>query len=702
MKNKRIISSFIAICSSVMIGTATLTASAAGAYDIEKDAWKFLNTSNSFGYSYSFTEQDGETHRSRLTNVDRRIANDLISSHFMGSCYGMSVTSILASYGLIDYNDYTEGADSLYTMSAVETPDDMPSDEIQSLINYYVALQATEEVRQYAAYSMLEQSDAERFQQLVQNAEEGTPSLVCYYGKNESGDLFGHAIVVYGVEYGQFESDFSDKTFTGRLLVYNCNTGAETSYIYFDNEKTWETENCSSEDGGRINLVISDISLLNNKGLLRGTEKYNNDRDFLAMLSVKSLLPTQNVNKISFANGKWETIDSTEGEIIKFPTFLGDVPQIYTDTYVLKDSESGYVFSTDVLATMNLEMNYQDCLMLADVNAANQVVFDPSGYIEMTGDTPYGFEMAMNDGYYNGSWYSFRIDQNTDTKHSALMRTDEGYILSSDNLNGTVITTCNGEKVFKRQIIVDSKLNLDSILIFEKTDGSIDYAADLDKNGSYETVLHEIATGDANNNGVLDVADVVLLQKWLLAVPDTHLPYWQLVDMNYDNRLDVFDLCLQKRALLKARNEVPPPFNEAETSQWDMLNIDYDESYDNITATALQSTYTTDTTEISCDIRNHNKGKGFFYFPIPFLEKYDNGEWIQIYNADPSLTSQYYDGYSLCGIAYHEHDDIEFGCRLKIFTKNLFPSLKEGHYRFKIYTAKNILYAEFDVVAAEQ
>ena len=50
MKNKRIISSFIAVCSSIMIGTATLTASAAGAYDIEKDAWKFLNTSNSFGY----------------------------------------------------------------------------------------------------------------------------------------------------------------------------------------------------------------------------------------------------------------------------------------------------------------------------------------------------------------------------------------------------------------------------------------------------------------------------------------------------------------------------------------------------------------------------------------------------------------------------------------------------------------------------
>lgn len=702
MKNKRMISSFIAVCSSIMIGTASLTASAAGAYDIETDAWMFLNTSNSFGYSYSFTEQDGEIHRALLTNVDRRIANDLISSQFMGSCYGMAVTSILASYGLIDYNAYTEGADSLYTMSDVETPDDMPSDEIQSLINYYVALQSTEEIRQYAAYSMLEQSDAERFQQLVKNAEDGTPSLVCYYGKNESGDLYGHAIVVYGVEYGQFKSDFSDNSFTGRLLVYNCNIGAETSYIYFNDDKTWETENCSSEEGGRINLVISDVALLNNKGLLGGTESYNNDHDFLAMLSVKSLMPTKNVNRITFDNGKWQAIDSTEGEIIKFSSFLGDVPQIYTDTYVLKDSESGYVLSTDDLCTMNLEMNYQDCLMLADVNAANQIVFDPSGYIEMNGDTSYGFEFAMNDGYYNGSWYSFRIDQNKNTKHSALRRTDEGYILESDQLNGTQITTCNSQRVFGRSISIDPSLNLDSILIFEKADGNIDLAADLDKNGSYETVLHEPATGDANNNGVLEVADVVLLQKWLLAVPDTHLENWEAVDMNYDNRLNVFDLCLLKRALLSAKNEAPPSFNDAETSQWDMLNIDYAESYDNITATALQTTYSSDTTEIVCELKNHNKGKGFFFFPIPFLERFNNGNWEQIYNADSSIVYQYYDGYSLCGIAHHEHDDWEFGTQLKIQTKNLFPTLKEGHYRFKIYTAKNILYAEFDVVDAEQ
>ena len=56
--------------------------------------------------------------------------------------------------------------------------------------------------------------------------------------------------------------------------------------------------------------------------------------------------------------------------------------------------------------------------------------------------------------------------------------------------------------------------------------------------------------GDCNNDGSFNVADVVLLQKWLLAVPDTHLENWKAADLCEDDRLDVFDLCLMKRELV--------------------------------------------------------------------------------------------------------------------------------------------------------
>ncbi len=56
--------------------------------------------------------------------------------------------------------------------------------------------------------------------------------------------------------------------------------------------------------------------------------------------------------------------------------------------------------------------------------------------------------------------------------------------------------------------------------------------------------------GDVNADGALTVADVVALQKWLLAVPDVTLADWKAGDLCEDDRLDVFDLCLMKRELL--------------------------------------------------------------------------------------------------------------------------------------------------------
>lgn len=56
--------------------------------------------------------------------------------------------------------------------------------------------------------------------------------------------------------------------------------------------------------------------------------------------------------------------------------------------------------------------------------------------------------------------------------------------------------------------------------------------------------------GDVNADGAFNVADVVLLQKWLIAVPDTELTDWKAADLYEDDRLDVFDLCMIKQILI--------------------------------------------------------------------------------------------------------------------------------------------------------
>lgn len=60
--------------------------------------------------------------------------------------------------------------------------------------------------------------------------------------------------------------------------------------------------------------------------------------------------------------------------------------------------------------------------------------------------------------------------------------------------------------------------------------------------------------GDVNGDSSFNVSDVVLLQKWLLAVPNTNLKNRNAADFCKDNVLNVFDLCLMKRALIEKQD----------------------------------------------------------------------------------------------------------------------------------------------------
>ena len=57
--------------------------------------------------------------------------------------------------------------------------------------------------------------------------------------------------------------------------------------------------------------------------------------------------------------------------------------------------------------------------------------------------------------------------------------------------------------------------------------------------------------GDVNSDGSFNVSDLVLLQRWLLAKPDTELKNWQAGDLCEDGSLDVFDLCVMRKKLIE-------------------------------------------------------------------------------------------------------------------------------------------------------
>ena len=71
------------------------------------------------------------------------------------------------------------------------------------------------------------------------------------------------------------------------------------------------------------------------------------------------------------------------------------------------------------------------------------------------------------------------------------------------------------------------------------------------------TVITEkppVNTGDVNADGKVNLADVVLLQKWLLGVPETKLADWQAGDLHADGVLNGFDLCLLRHTATSSGN----------------------------------------------------------------------------------------------------------------------------------------------------
>ena len=61
-------------------------------------------------------------------------------------------------------------------------------------------------------------------------------------------------------------------------------------------------------------------------------------------------------------------------------------------------------------------------------------------------------------------------------------------------------------------------------------------------------------TGDVNDDGEFNVADLVLFQKWLLGSADAKLINWKAADFCNNDVLNVFDLCLMRKTLFKTVN----------------------------------------------------------------------------------------------------------------------------------------------------
>lgn len=137
-------------------------------------------------------------------------------------------------------------------------------------------------------------------------------------------------------------------------------------------------------------------------------------------------------------------------------------------------------------------------------------------------------------------------------------------------------------------------------------------------------------------------------------------------------------------------NADPPAITDEDRSLNEVLQIDEDSSYDGLYAESHSPVYKLDDEFISCKIINKHFGKGFYFYEIPFIEKKVDGNWIRLFNNSDRIDNA---EWFFCGV--QDKKDISYTADVRIKLDDVEPEVDQGDYRFVIFTAENVLYADF-------
>lgn len=135
--------------------------------------------------------------------------------------------------------------------------------------------------------------------------------------------------------------------------------------------------------------------------------------------------------------------------------------------------------------------------------------------------------------------------------------------------------------------------------------------------------------GDVNDDGQFNISDVVVLQKWILAVPNTNLVNWKAADLCEDEQLNVFDLCLMKRLLVSADNLCA---NEDNWTSW----------VDTSTGADGEMTYTSNGVKMQVNAGGEYEWNAQFYYEGITLEQGATYKISFDYKADSEQSTSFH------------------------------------------------------------
>lgn len=492
------------------------------------NAWAILNVKEHMGETYMMLDEDSEKLDTVLKNTEKYAVDKLQSKEWSGACYGFTVTSVLSAYGCIPYEAYALNDDVTptclsdiglpYISDTAEAKDVVVPDRAKSLINYYMQLQFTDPHRQLSAWQMYTYTEEERVQQLLHLTEQGIPVVTNFFyfkGEKENGRV-GHSVVAYAIEDCDFEWDY--KHYDKKICLYDPNgpmkiaddglkDGLERlDQIYVNTEDySWALPlyNVSSEDGASLTSLCADANLLNEGGLLSGTEAYTTDNPFIGVMTTNWLEGGYTLHKAEAADGM---LTATEAADFKqTDNFYPDSIASAMQNFLTEDVQDAYILELESPQELEAFMYYEDSIQRVQADSTSRVAVSPDGFSEMIGDnTAYTFEMVWNEGFYTGSWYDFTVSGTANT--ASLQKTEEGFLLTADNLQNVTAVGSNDSITASLTFSIDAG----SVLLHEVDETTIGAAIDTDGDGTYETPVVKgvnLVIGDLNGDDIANSVD---------------------------------------------------------------------------------------------------------------------------------------------------------------------------------------------------
>lgn len=539
-------------------------------YTFGVDDYSFLNSSKYFNNDYYHISDEYKKIYENLDNKhyesikNRTQIKSGEKDKWSGSCYGLACLEILVKSGKISPESVYSEAESLY-----QIPVPKENEEVESLINFYHLQQFTEYGEKKLSAIAGITSAEERVNLAIAAAEKaqesGKPALLVFdYSKNKSSNsMEAHAVVIFGIEHGEFPIASSGVTYDSRILISDSNTFGfnDECCMYFDSEThEWEIpyynkgmDYCNSSKKGKektaqIKYVTDDTDFMD---FMHLSEKLpDTDEPSYANISINSA--ASDIGEISYYGESTGGINAAEEvELIYHGGAIGDTSDAEEDketvNALLLNTEASYEYDSKGISDFETVLDYPESRLEADVTNGSFAVYVPDKSVSFEGkNSSYNLSMILNEGYHPTDWYKIEVSgDKADTGEITV--TDEGYVFKSDSLkNGVSIEVSNKESKANLDLYTVS----DEILIYQLSEYRIGIKLDTDNDGIFETKYTPSYLGDANNDNIVSIADAVRLQKYLLNEESIEKKEHIALDINMDGMVDVFDFILMRKKII--------------------------------------------------------------------------------------------------------------------------------------------------------